>query len=136
MQETIRDASSIPGWKRSPEGGTTTRSDIPAWRILQTEEAGWLPSMGSQRVTKSRTQLKQLSMHAQKQSPLLSLPLTTPKCVCLHTLVDTQKEKQKGKTSSIVKYRSLGRVCPHWYNRATTFHLSKWYQFFRAWLMS
>ena len=37
-----------------------THSSIPAWRIPWTEEPGGLQSMGSQ----SRTQLKQLSMHA------------------------------------------------------------------------
>ena len=99
-----------------------------------TDRGAWLATIHG--VTKSHTWLKQLSMHAQKQWPLLSLPLTTPQCVCPHTLVDTQKEKQKGKTSSIAIYRPLDRVCPCWHTRTSICHLSKWYQFFRAWLMS
>ena len=45
--EGIRDASSVPGWGRSPEGG---HSSILAWRIPWTEEPGRLQSMGSQGV--------------------------------------------------------------------------------------
>ena len=37
-----------------------THSSILVWRTPQTEEPGWLQSMGSQ----SRTRLKQLSTHA------------------------------------------------------------------------
>ena len=39
----------IPGSGRSPEKGMATHSSILAWRI-QAEEAGWLQSMGLQRV--------------------------------------------------------------------------------------
>ena len=38
------------GQKDSLEEGTATHSSILAWRILQTKEAGGLPSVGSQRV--------------------------------------------------------------------------------------
>ena len=38
----------------------TTCSSVPAWRIPWTEEPGGVQSMG---VTKSRTQLKRLSIH-------------------------------------------------------------------------
>ena len=46
----IKDTGSIPGWGRSPGGGTATHSSILAWRIPQTEETGRLQSIGSQRV--------------------------------------------------------------------------------------
>ena len=42
------------------EKAMATHSSILAWRIPWTEESGGLRSMG---VTKSRTRLKQLSMH-------------------------------------------------------------------------
>ena len=38
------------GWEDPLEKGTATYSSILAWRILWTEEPGWLQSMGSQRV--------------------------------------------------------------------------------------
>ena len=38
------------GWEDPLEKGMTTHSSILAWRIPQTEEAGGLHSMGSQRV--------------------------------------------------------------------------------------
>ena len=37
-------------YQASPEKGMATYSSILAWRIPRTEEPGWLPSMGSQRV--------------------------------------------------------------------------------------
>ena len=43
------DTSSIPGPRGSPEGGNGN-SNILAWRIPWTEEAGGLQSIGSQRV--------------------------------------------------------------------------------------
>ena len=46
----LRDAGSIPGLGRSLEEGMTTPSSIRAWRIPQTEEPGWLQSMGLHRV--------------------------------------------------------------------------------------
>ena len=56
----MRDLGSIPGSGRSPEGGMAAHSSILAWKIPWTEEPGGLQSMVSQ----SRTQVKQLSMHA------------------------------------------------------------------------
>jgi len=44
----IRDASSIPGWGRSPGGRQATHSSILAWRIPWTGESGGPQSMGSQ----------------------------------------------------------------------------------------
>ena len=38
------------GWEDPLEKGTTTNSNILAWRIPRTEEPGGLQSMGSQRV--------------------------------------------------------------------------------------
>ena len=38
------------GWDDSLEDGTATHSSILAWRILGTEEAAGLQSMGSQKV--------------------------------------------------------------------------------------
>ena len=38
------------GWEDPLEKGTATLSTILAWRILWTEEPGWLQSMGLQRV--------------------------------------------------------------------------------------
>ena len=55
------DVVLIPGLGRSP-GEEHGNSSILAWRIPWTEEPGGLQS----RVTKSWTQLKQLSMHAGK----------------------------------------------------------------------
>ena len=45
-----RDAGSVPGMGRSPQGGHTTHSSILAWRILLFEEPGRIQSLGSQRV--------------------------------------------------------------------------------------
>ena len=42
----IRDMCSIPGSGRSPEGGTATHSNIPAWKIARTKEPGRLQSRG------------------------------------------------------------------------------------------
>ena len=57
MQETqVRSL----GQKDPIEKGMTTHSSILAWRIPQTEGPGGLQSMG---VSKSQTQLKQLSTH-------------------------------------------------------------------------
>ena len=46
----IRDASSIPVWRRSPEEGMATHSSILAWRVPWTEKLGGLQSIGLQRV--------------------------------------------------------------------------------------
>ena len=52
------------GWENPLEEGTTTHSNILAWRIPWTEEPGGLQSMGSQ----SQTRLKWLSMHEVSQA--------------------------------------------------------------------
>ena len=44
------DASSIPGWGRSPAGGNGNPSSILAWVILRTEQPEGLQSTESQRV--------------------------------------------------------------------------------------
>ena len=44
------DLGSIPGLAGPVEEGMATHSSILAWRILWTEEPGWLQAMGSQRV--------------------------------------------------------------------------------------
>ena len=46
----LRDAGSIPGLGRSPEGGHSNPSNILAWRILWAEEPGGLEFIGPQRV--------------------------------------------------------------------------------------
>ena len=51
------------GWGDPTEEGIATHSSILAWRIPWTEEPGGLQSIGLQ----SQTQLKRLSMHAQKR---------------------------------------------------------------------
>ena len=56
----VRDAGSIPGSRRSPEEEMATHSSILAWRIPTDSGAWWATVHG---VTKSQTQLKQLSMH-------------------------------------------------------------------------
>ena len=62
MQEMLRNTGSTPlGQTDALEEGTVTHSSILAWRTPRTKETAWLQSMG---VVKSRTQLKQLSMHA------------------------------------------------------------------------
>ena len=38
------------GWEEPLEKGTATHASILAWKIPWTEEAGWVQSMGSQRV--------------------------------------------------------------------------------------
>ena len=68
----IRDSGSIPGLGRSL-GGNATHSHILAWRIPWTEEPGGPQSVGLQ----SRTQLKQLSVHA-----LLCKSQSHPGCHC------------------------------------------------------
>ena len=45
VQETMVQSL---GWEDPLEKGTATYSSILAWRILWTEEPGWLQSMGSQ----------------------------------------------------------------------------------------
>ena len=55
-----------PGWRRPLKKGMATHSSILAWRIPWTEEPGGLQSTG---VTKSGTQLKQLSMHTVRLTP-------------------------------------------------------------------
>ena len=49
------------GWEDPLEVGIATHSSIPAWKIPWTEDPGGLQSLG---VSKSWTQLKQLSMYA------------------------------------------------------------------------
>ena len=46
----IRDAGSIPGSGRSPEGGHKNNSSILVWRTPWTEEPGGLQSIGLQSV--------------------------------------------------------------------------------------
>ena len=58
----VRGASSIPGSGKPLEEGMATHSSILAWRIPWTEEPGRLHTV--HRVSKSRTRLKRLSMHA------------------------------------------------------------------------
>ena len=48
------DASSIPGWGRSPGVGNATHSSILGWKIPWAEEPGVLQNMG---LPKSQTQL-------------------------------------------------------------------------------
>ena len=57
-----RDASSVPGSRRSPGGGNGNQSSIRSWKIPLTEEPGGLQSTGSQRTdttehTHTHTQL-------------------------------------------------------------------------------
>ena len=59
MQETKETRVQSLGQGDPPGGGHGTPSSILAWRIPWTEEPG-----GFHRVTKSQTQLKQLSTHA------------------------------------------------------------------------
>ena len=46
----VGDMGSIPGLKRSSEEKTATQSSILVWKILWTEDPGWLQSLGSQRI--------------------------------------------------------------------------------------
>ena len=55
------DTGLIPGSEEPPEEGIATHSSVLAWRFLWTENLG---GVTVQRVAKSRTQLKRLSMHA------------------------------------------------------------------------
>ena len=58
----IRDVGLIPGSGRSPGGGTASPSSILAWRIPPMDSGAWWATV--RRVTKSWTQVKQLSTHA------------------------------------------------------------------------
>ena len=58
MQETQKTRVQSLDWEDPLEKGMATHSSTLAWRIPWTEEPDRLQS------TKSRTQLKQLSMHA------------------------------------------------------------------------
>ena len=60
MQEMLREEGSILCWEDPLEKGMATDSSILAWRISWTEKPGGLVHV----ITKSRTQLKQLSIHA------------------------------------------------------------------------
>ena len=60
MQETSETQVQSLGWEDLLQEGMTTHLSILAWRIPWTEEPGGLVY----RITKSRTQLKQLSTHA------------------------------------------------------------------------
>ena len=44
------DMGSILGWEDPLEEEMAAHSSILAWKILQTEKADWLQSIGSQRV--------------------------------------------------------------------------------------
>ena len=57
MQETWVQSL---GWEDALEEGMATHSGVPAWRIHMDRGAWWALV---NRVTKSQTQLKQLSMH-------------------------------------------------------------------------
>ena len=46
----VKDMGSIPGWRRSPGGGTAIHSSILLRRIAWIEEPGRLLPMGSHRV--------------------------------------------------------------------------------------
>ena len=59
----IRNTGLILGWENALEEGMAIHSSILAWRIPWTEEAGGAWFIETQ---KSRSQLKQLSMHAHK----------------------------------------------------------------------
>ena len=48
LQETQKTWVQSLDWEDPLEYKTATYSSILAWRILWTEEAGWLQSMGSQ----------------------------------------------------------------------------------------
>ena len=50
MPANAGDAGSVPELGRSPKEEMATHSNILAWRIPWTEEAGRLQSLGSQRV--------------------------------------------------------------------------------------
>ena len=57
----VGDLGSIPGWDDPLEEGMATHSSLLAWRIPMDRGAGRATVHG---ITKSRTQLKQLSVHA------------------------------------------------------------------------
>ena len=61
-QETQEMRVPSPGQEVPLEKGMATHSSILAWRIPWTEEAGGLPSTGSQRVRQDRSDLA-LSTH-------------------------------------------------------------------------
>ena len=69
----IRDAGSIPGSGRFPEGGHGNLLQYSCLENPMTEEPGGLPSMG---LAKSQTQLKRLSTHTHDlvQIPTESFP--------------------------------------------------------------
>ena len=46
----LREVDLILGWEDPLEEGTATHSSNLVWRILWTEEPGWLQSIGLQRV--------------------------------------------------------------------------------------
>ena len=72
----VRDAGSIPGSGRSPGRGHGNPLENPM------DRGAWWAIV--QRVTKSRTTLKQLSMNAHKQMEFLDVPFKlTPKGVWL-----------------------------------------------------
>ena len=51
MQADPEDAGSAPGLEDLLEEEIATHCCTLAWKILQTEEPGWLQSVGSQTVT-------------------------------------------------------------------------------------
>ena len=57
----VRDADSVPGSGRSPGEGNGKHSSILAWRIPM-DRGAWRAIV--HRLSKGRTRLKQLSMHA------------------------------------------------------------------------
>ena len=50
MQETLRDAGSIPGSRRYPGEENGNPLQVVTWRIPWTEESGWLQSIEARRV--------------------------------------------------------------------------------------
>ena len=79
--------SSIPGSDSPLEGDRATQSSILAWKILQTEEPGGLPSIGLQKVWHDWSGL----VHTYKDTQGLLTQLLT--CLSLHFKAVKTKKK-------------------------------------------
>ena len=79
MQETQETWVQSLGWEDPLEEEMATHSSIFAWKILQTEESGWLQLIGSQRVGKTKHLSREIGI---EKNPNISGPKTVQTLNC------------------------------------------------------
>ena len=95
----IRDVGSIPGLGRSPGEGMVTHFSNLAWRIPWILGAWWATT---QRVAKSWTQLKWLSMHTYEDS---AAPLEKEMATLQYSCQENPMDREPGGRQSVLWQR-------------------------------